>query len=291
MVSKINLPSEDSIEVWKNVFLQRSAYRPYKKFYNLIYQHIIAQYALYINCGGDPNIVKPLELINFTSDITEAAARKLTLQNLYAAKRNKKPYEILDAMRRKHKLLYCPTCGEDGSPGTLDHYLPKDVFPELAICLANLTPMCSRCQEEKSTTYQSESGGKAFFHPYFDIIDQCLFKVEITPPFNAPSDFKIIIRENISAECRILAKNHLAGLYWVSRFRTFCEQKHLHLLRMVSEERDDEEPLSAGKIARICLRQEEQKSFNSWGAIYYRSVLESAEFLDYLNNAELPDNL
>lgn len=289
MVAKIPFPKNDPIIVWYEIFLQRRKYEPYADFYNSINPKIIEQYFLYMDCGGDPLAITPLQLINHTANAAEAVARKKTLKNLYSANENKKPYDILDDMRRNHKLLYCPTCGEDGSPGTLDHYLPKDVFPELSVCLVNLTPMCSRCQEEKSTDYRTENGGKMFFHPYFDSITECLFKVEFSPPFSAPTGFNVSIRKTVDKKNRELADSHLRGLDWVSRFKIYCEVKHLHLIRMMSDERKDEEPSSARKMVGKFLRSECCKSVNSWGAIYYKSVLECQELLNYLDHEDLPE--
>lgn len=288
MVTKLSPPNYDPIILWVEIYLQRRKYKKYEAFYDLIQPEIIKKFILYMDSGGDPMYVTPMKLSDFTTSQDEAEVRKATLQNLYSAKINKKPYDVLDEMRRKHKLLYCPSCGEDGVPGTLDHYLPKDVYPELSVCLVNLTPMCNRCQEEKSTNYKMGNGGKMFFHPYFDSINECLFKVEFSPPYNSPADFNVSIRETVSQADRALAVSHLYGLDWISRFNVYCEVKQLHLIRMMSDERKDEEPSSAKTIIRKFLRNEEYKSINSWGAIYYKSVLENDDFLRYLDSEDLP---
>jgi hypothetical protein len=63
----------------------------------------------------------------------------------------------------------------------------------------------------------------------------------------------------------------------------------MHLLRLRSEEREDEDPMSARKMVRTYLRQEVLKAHNAWGAIYYKSVLESPDFLEHLDNGDLPE--
>ena len=62
----------------------------------------------------------------------------------------------------------CPFCDLNES-STLDHYLPKRVYPEFSILSKNLLPCCSPCNSHKSTMI-SESGNRLFFHPYFDTI-------------------------------------------------------------------------------------------------------------------------
>lgn len=60
----------------------------------------------------------------------------------------------------------CPLCGQRDVK-TLDHYLPRESFPEFCVTPANLVPSCSDCNKTKGTlvpgTYREQT-----FHPYFD---------------------------------------------------------------------------------------------------------------------------
>ncbi|MFG1499686.1 hypothetical protein ABMA70_05700 [Halobacteriovorax sp. XZX-3] len=60
----------------------------------------------------------------------------------------------------------CPVCGIC-IVSSLDHYLPKSLFPCLAVLPANLYPSCSWCNSEKDT-YVAEAKNKQLLHPYFD---------------------------------------------------------------------------------------------------------------------------
>lgn len=89
--------------------------------------------------------------------------RKTNLIGLYYPEAGTDLHKKLHVMRKKHKLRACPSCGEDGSPGTLDHYLPKEEFPELSVFFENLTPMCDQCQERKGASYKKTMGENASF--------------------------------------------------------------------------------------------------------------------------------
>lgn len=67
-------------------------------------------------------------------------------------------YRFIDAVREVNKLTYCPYCnaepvyslfmpGEepDRARSDLDHFMPKWLFPYLAISPSNLVPACARC--------------------------------------------------------------------------------------------------------------------------------------------------
>jgi len=60
----------------------------------------------------------------------------------------------------------CPLCGHR-TVSTLDHHLPKAMFPSLAVTPINLVPACGDCNkaklEERPATPQEQT-----FHPYFD---------------------------------------------------------------------------------------------------------------------------
>ena len=95
--------------------------------------------------------INPLKLRAYTKTKQEASQRKKSLVNLYLSDKRTSLFNVFKEMRDGHDLLFCPSCGDGGDPDTLDHYLPKDVFPELSILLMNLTPMCSKCQRIKKT--------------------------------------------------------------------------------------------------------------------------------------------
>ncbi|ENM6584235.1 hypothetical protein AB8I92_004662 [Vibrio alginolyticus] len=285
MVAKVPMPDYDSLAVINDVVAER---RKFLAFYRAIIDDLREQVLSYIENQGDPTKVLPLRLRDYTASDAEAESRKDSLINLYSPKSHQIPYDILDEMRNEHGLLFCPSCGEDGAPGTLDHYLPKTEFPELAVCIANLTPMCSTCQGEKSADYITIDGKKAFLHPYYDEIFVSLFHVDIWPPFDKPMAFNVEIKAAITGELRPLIESHIKGIDFKNRFEKYCASKHLHLLKLMAEEREDEEPMKAAQLIRRFLRQENKKALNAWGSIYYQSVLGTPALLDFLDNGNLP---
>lgn len=287
MVASIAMPQEWSLGVLAKVMNER---KKFLSFYERVYMDMQYQYICYKEYQGNPEKIFPLDISRYTDTRDEAIARKNSLINMYSPKNNNWLYTILEKMRYRHELLFCPSCGEDGAPGTLDHYLPKTEFPELSICLLNLTPMCSKCQGKKSTDYLTSYNRKAFLHPYYDQIEECLFHIGISPPYKNPS-FTITIKDNIHPQFRCLIESHIEGIGFIERIEIYCETKHMQLLKLMAEEREEEHPLSAAQLTRACFRLENKKAANAWGAIYFRSVLETPALLNYLEHGELPDYL
>lgn len=63
----------------------------------------------------------------------------------------------------------CPLCGQR-DVSTLDHHLPKTLFPALAVVPVNLVPSCSDCNHEKLNTVP-QTQEEQTFHPYYDDVE------------------------------------------------------------------------------------------------------------------------
>ncbi len=309
MVAKLDIPLYDSVKVVNEVIGERVFY---KDFYAAIKNDWNSAILNYIENSAEPSVIQPLDIQSYLSKAsidTESKRkpknkkestdpkvrltekRKKSLIGLYSPDEDKKPYEILEELRRKHGLLFCPSCGESGKPGTLDHYLPKSEYPELSVVIANLTPMCSECQGRKGSDYINAQGEKLFIHPYFDAIEEPLVSVNILPPFNKPQKFDVTVNDSIEEPLHSLVLRHIDGVDFIERFEEFCQLEYLNLLSLISDERLDDTPEKAERVLKRFLRKAEKQSVNRWEAIFYRGILDDADLLDYLDNGELPGYL
>ncbi len=76
---------------------------------------------------------------------------------------------VYDAIRLLPKHGVCPFC--DHRPvSTLDHLLPKRLFPSLALAPDNLVGACADCNKLKLTLAPT-TAGDVILHPYFDDVD------------------------------------------------------------------------------------------------------------------------
>ncbi len=95
---------------------------------------------------------------------TKLQLKKLYTQYFSAA--NKPARKYYNQIRLSAPQNICPYCGI-GEVRTLDHYLPKDLFPVFSIYHNNLIPACRDCQSEKLSEYAKDHVSQAL-HPYYD---------------------------------------------------------------------------------------------------------------------------
>lgn len=75
---------------------------------------------------------------------------------------------VYDVLMLAAKGGLCPLCGER-NVSSLDHYLPKESYPDLAILPLNLVPACSDCNYVKLGFYPVNAT-EQLLHPYFDTL-------------------------------------------------------------------------------------------------------------------------
>ncbi|ALS33053.1 hypothetical protein PTRA_a1912 [Pseudoalteromonas translucida KMM 520] len=74
----------------------------------------------------------------------------------------------------------CPYCGI-GEPTTLDHYLPKEEFPEFSVLSTNLIPVCGVCNSNYKGRIWIKNGNRLFLHTYYDQFpDEYLLEASVT---------------------------------------------------------------------------------------------------------------
>lgn len=282
MVAKIPKPGEDCIDILNLVLGERVKFR---KFYGRIAPALSAQYLLYDKQKGCPSRMPPLVLRNYVDSETEIEPRKKSLIGLYAPKKEKYPFNELEKLRKKNKLLACPVCGEPGRPRTLDHCLPKTTYPEFAINLLNLVPACDWCQGEKLADYKNAAGSRSFIHPYFDDVNRPLYTISLAKPYLTPV-ISLKVNTNLSKELQVLVASHLKGIDFWERFKEYFESSYQGIIRIASSARAGGQ-ITVTEAIRSSYLLTVEKGINCWDAVLYRSILDDDDVLDFLENGKL----
>lgn len=120
----------------------------------------------YDNFGANHNLYNmPVSFPNGNDDL------------LHCYESSTKPLEkilkrIIENQEGYHKTT-CPYCNIFQIE-TVDHYLPKSVFPEFSFLPNNLVWCCSKCNTTKNDFY-IENGKPIFLNPYFEDLDEYEF--------------------------------------------------------------------------------------------------------------------
>lgn len=152
------------------------------------------------------------------------------LYNLYDTNKTLKN-QIIDNTKNEiytQNGALCPYCSTARNEcRDLDHYIPRQLFPEFSIMSNNLIYSCSKCnQDYKKTNFLDSNGNRFFLNPYFDecLINEIL-KCEIrVDKFNL--DIQFTINEelgHIDLNAYIIACNHLKKLNLNIRYGENCE--------------------------------------------------------------------
>lgn len=76
---------------------------------------------------------------------------------------------------KRTSVARCPFCGISET-STLDHYLPKEQYPEFSVFPKNLVPSCAVCNTRKRDRVLDEGTSvRMFLHPCYDTIPEMEF--------------------------------------------------------------------------------------------------------------------
>lgn len=280
MVMRLNCPNADQDAFIDAVVDERQG-GVNAPFFNGIKADWKARVQAYLAASGDPAVVQPWPAV-------QPHAKKF--HNLYLHPTDGSIQEPVLTSLRSRTLQLCPACGEDGTPNTLDHYLPKQTYPEFSITAFNLFPMCDICQGEKGTNTVDAANQRLFLHPYFDqFIDMQVVQLEIGTPYEAPASMSITPHPALAAAQTALVARHLEHLGISTRYNHFFKDEYLRLLRLVRTMRQKGQSVTA-HLELFC-ENALNKSINSWGHVFYAGVLANAGLMDFLEHGQLPAHL
>lgn len=190
------------------------------------------------------------------------------------AKQNAPGRPIYDKLLAAPAHGTCPLCGQR-TVSTLDHHLPKDHYPALAVVPVNLIPACKDCNKVKTNAIPHTKEEQTL-HPYFDDVEGdpwlCAEVVEGTPAalrfFVAPpDDWDELKSERVRYHSRVFK---LAALYASHAAVELVNIRHS--LKGLHEQADSE------GVKRHLLEMAESREAaytNSWQTAMYKALAAS----------------
>jgi len=89
------------------------------------------------------------------------------LASLYNGEARSYGLAWIGRLRHEHELNHCPFCGSIFTC-QLEHYAPREVFPEYMVLSWNLVPTCSLCNGRRNHHQNNPGAWHPLFHPYFE---------------------------------------------------------------------------------------------------------------------------
>jgi len=276
MVMKLPAPLIDSVAFVRDVVAERRRGVNGEYFIGLENEWC-ARVQTYIDAAGVPPGVATWPAIE---------PRKPTFLNLYLSPAADSAQSRMLKILRQHELTVCPACGELGRPNTLDHFLPKDLYPHFCITPVNLFPMCDACQLAKGTKVGDAQSPRFFIHPYFDaFVGEQVLKLDIHAPFHTPA-FTLTPVDALAPPDRELIESHIRELRIEARYANFFRNEYRRLLRLVNHMRNSDQNVAA--VLQTFKNGAALPSPNTWEHIFYASAVGNVDLIEYLENSPLP---
>lgn len=128
------------------------------------------------------NLSSIAQILNVNGIITVDEMKKVYEQKF--VKKGQPGRKYYEKLRLSAKNNICPLCNQR-TVTTLDHVLPKTLYPTFAVTPFNLIPACADCNKIKDT-YKPTTTEEEILHPYYDDISSIQYLYaninEETPP-------------------------------------------------------------------------------------------------------------
>lgn len=221
-----------------------------------------------------------IENIDKEIEPTKFEAEKDLLIDYYSAA----PAEISRRMRLRRSdstLHECPYCGYPFIPDTLDHFIPKDHWPEYSFLADNLVPQCRGCAPTKGSDYFCEKNNSAkFIHPYYsDLMSKIIFVLDLNMVNKNPifsTRFKTI--EKISKVEVNRIGLHIENLKIRTRLIDYSLKTFNHWLDLTRKTGCD---ISIAFNQRLIEKGGIEQHSTSWDQAFYKAILGNEEALRY----------
>ena len=185
--------------------------------------------------------------------------------------------DILE-LGRDNKCVFCSVTDVD----SLDHLLPREVYPEFSVLALNLVPACSRCNRIKDREC-FKATGNSLMHPYFTEmpVDPLLF-VEVSVRQNAITWNYFLRRDTaIDEEAFSTIENLFVVLRLAELYRRHSVgEMQDRLLSMSSIYESGGPELLQEYLAREAESAKAGHGENYWKTAFLRALAASREFYE-----------
>jgi len=178
----------------------------------------------------------------------------------------------------------CPFCGM-GETSTLDHYLPKEDYPQFSIFSQNLVPACAACNTLKRNRILDEQAQvRLFLHPYFDNIPTREF-LRVDVGLSAEGlqlSFRMTRPPSLPQHAFRRLESHFKLLKLGNRYRRRALIKLGDQYRPLKRAYGPEEDASrvAARLSEEAEDLQNEWGTNYWLAVLYRTLANHEEFCD-----------
>ncbi len=205
--------------------------------------------------------------------------------NAFYSRAPKDLKEKLRSRRHDHFYNQCPFCGQPVEPVILDHFIPKNKWPEFSIFPNNLVSQCGNCSSKKSQHYYCDTTNFVkFIHPiYSNLLCKVEFKfifsdVDVNNPENADISLTFKIKKRVSKKQRIRISLHLKHLEIKEYALKYARDKFKKRLREARLRK-----VYVPYLLNYTIKLYSKEIDNHWDVCIYKAMLAEQSFMSFFN--------
>lgn len=222
------------------------------------------------------------ELIDTSAIFTEY---KDVLHKMYSSE--SKEIAALKSEVKKITGSYCPLCGLPNEPSTVEHYLPKEEYPEFSIYSKNLVPACFKCNTNKGRAILDESNKRTSLHVYFeDLCAKHIIELSVAIPYESGAG-QIASHSELEPDEVQVVDSHLRLFKINERYRSFFPDHYYEFWTGVNALSEFDREKVKFRCQSILEKKIERFGHNYWEVLLYRTAL-NTDLFDYMYDNESP---
>jgi 5-methylcytosine-specific restriction endonuclease McrA len=191
----------------------------------------------------------------------------------------------IEAAQIPGALGKCPYCGIT-RPGTYDHYMPEDKYPEFAVHGLNLIPCCSDCNSSKGARL-SHNGQRQYLHFYSDLFpqEQFLFVTIRVSPNSAAFGvrFSVLKPNQFDQDKWNVIEAHFKKLRLINRYKNEANDEISTAFEISKAHISDGGGSVENFLNQVCDGEEVKFGKSHWRVVLKRQLALTQEFVDYVN--------
>lgn len=180
----------------------------------------------------------------------------------------------------------CPYCGQQ-IVKTLDHYLPKTLYPTFAITPYNLVPSCDACNKIKMTE-SFDSYEQQTIHPYYDdFTDEVWIKAHLVE--EEPIIFEIFVDKPTSWDIKkyMRAQKHFKDFNLNGIYKSYSAEEYIACESRIKKLYAKGEKTIAVEYLEDCIEDKLCIRKNTWQAAIYQALIDSNWYWNYYISTQI----
>lgn len=213
-----------------------------------------------------------------------SASEKSDILSLYSYK-NSKLTAFRRAISTDTSSTYQATCQycTVNSVNSLDHFVPKDLFPEFSVHPSNLVPSCTECNSKKLVRWLNNNQ-HLFLNLYIDLLPnkQYLFvELNVISLNKVDVNFKVDNPNNIPVQLYTIITSHYTELDLFQRFKDKSSDIIIELTNSIQSSLSNgvSLPMIQQIILDTCSRDKQHKGYNYYQIILKEALIQSSDYL------------